>query len=89
MRDDDGHAPELSAPPTTPAIVRRAAPLVMAAMLAGCGDPGDPPAYDAGISAPADAGPGVPDAGVVAFDAGIQDAGPPPGPPADAGSSGD
>ena len=95
MHDDD-RSPELSPPPATPAVVRRAAPLVVAAMLTtGCviGEPGGPPV---------DGGPGVPDAGLTVFDAGLQDAGPQPSddagpvvydsgitPPDDGGDSGE
>lgn len=77
-----------------PAIVRRAAPIVIAALIgAGCGDPGDPLAFDAGISPPVDAGPMAYDAGIIdagtADDAGptVHDAG--IAPPSDSGTSGD
>lgn len=70
MHDDD-RGPELSPPPATPAIVWRAAPIVVAVLIgAGCGDPGDPIAYDGG--------PGVQDSGIEVHDAGVQDAGPLP-----------
>ncbi|MDQ3033026.1 MAG: hypothetical protein M3Y87_11450 [Myxococcota bacterium] len=63
MHDDD-RGPELSPPPSTPALVRRAAPLVVAAMLtSGCYVGEDPrPDVDGGT----DAGPGVIDAGISA-----------------------
>lgn len=79
MHDDD-RSPELSPPPSTPALVRRAAPLVVAAMLStGCVVGEEP-------GAPFDGGPGVPDAGITpAFDAGLEDAGLRDGGPPDAG----
>lgn len=77
---DDGDL-ELTPVPSAPALVRRAAPIALAAMIGAAGyacDPGEPlyndagpGVHDAGISVPVDAGPGVADAGVA--------------PPADAG----